>query len=320
MKNYNTQQSYRPASLQPPLPRAGTTGLQGELKRDISINSILELCKIKISLFAALSAATGCILVKSDLTPEILIPMLGVFFLACGAGALNQYQDRNTDILMLRTKSRPIPSGRIDALHALRIASLLFMAGFSMLALAGNLIALGLGIFAVIWYNFIYTYLKRKTAFAAVPGAVVGVIPPAIGWVTGGGKITDYELLAVCFFFFMWQIPHFWLLLLSYGEDFKTAQLPSLNSVFRWNQLKKITFIWMCAAAVSSLLIPFYGISTSNIVNFLLTSVAVWLVWQGVKVYRQKGEKLTYPLAFKNINIYMILVILILNIGCLLYL
>jgi protoheme IX farnesyltransferase len=281
------------------------------------ITPYLQLCKINIAFFAALSAATGFILAASDLNAAILAPVLGVFFLACGAGALNQYQERYTDALMLRTRSRPIPSGKIEALHARYISSLLLLTGLSILAITGHLIVLGLGLFAVIWYNLVYIHLKRKTAFAAVPGALTGCIPPAVGWVAGGGDPADYRLLALCFFYFMWQVPHFWLLLLSYDGDFKNTELPSLNRIFNWDQMVKVTSIWMSAAAVSLLLIPLYGVSTSNIINLLLCSAAVWLAWNGVKFYRQKDEKPSYLPAFKSINIYMLLVMLILNIGSL---
>jgi protoheme IX farnesyltransferase len=164
----------------------------------------IELCKIKISLFSALSAATGYILVSGELTAAISIPVMGVFFLACGAGALNQYQEKNIDALMVRTQSRPIPSDRIKMQHASYCATLLLVIGFLILSSLGNFAVIGLSVFAVIWYNLIYTYLKRITAFAAVPGAVTGAIPPAIGWVSGGGQVSDHGLLAICFFFFLY--------------------------------------------------------------------------------------------------------------------
>lgn len=275
----------------------------------------LELFKIRIALFAALSTATGSILVNAAVSAGTFISTAGVFLLACGAGTLNQFQERESDALMVRTQSRPIPSGRIKPVSALYAAVLLFMTGFLILSLAGNLIVSGLGIFAVIWYNLVYTYLKKITAFAAVPGALTGAIPPAIGWVTGGGDLADIRLTAICFFFFMWQVPHFWLLLLSHAEDFRKAQPPSLNKVFRWEQLIKITAVWMSAVAVSSLLIPFYGVTVSDTVAIMLVSGAGWLAWNSIMLYTQKDRNSVCSYTFRSINIYIVVVMLLLNIG-----
>jgi protoheme IX farnesyltransferase len=221
---------------------------------------------------------------------------------------------------MIRTQSRPIPSGRIKTQYAFYYSALLLITGFSILSFSEYFVVFGLAVFAVIWYNLIYTYLKRITAFAAVPGALTGAIPPAIGWVSGGGQITDHGLLAICFFFFMWQVPHFWLLLLSYDRDFRQAGLPAINNLFSSKQLTKISITWILAAATASLLIPLYGASTSNTGNLLLIAVAVWLAWNGLKVYRQREGQPIYLSTFKKINIYMILVMLVLNLSSLLQL
>ena len=282
------------------------------------VQSYLELFKIRIALFAALAAATGSILVNAAVSAGTFISAGGVFFLACGAGTLNQLQDRKSDAMMLRTQSRPIPSGRIKPAGALSAAAFLFIAGFLILSLTGNLIVSGLGIFAVLWYNLVYTCLKKITAFAAVPGAVTGAIPPAIGWVTGGGSLSDVRLAAICFFFFMWQVPHFWLLLLSHAEDFRKTQAPSLNKVFRRKQLTKITVVWMSAVAVSTLFIPFYGTAVSETVTIMLISAAGWLAWSSVALYRQKERKSVCKDAFRSINIYIIVVMLLLNAGSIL--
>ena len=95
--------------------------------------------------------------------------------------------------------------------------------------LMGHPLAALLGLITVVWYNGIYTPLKRVTAFAAIPGGVVGAIPPVIGWVSGGGDPTDARIIVVAFFFFVWQVPHFWLLLMRIGGDYERAGLPSLT-------------------------------------------------------------------------------------------
>ncbi|MBI5057361.1 MAG: protoheme IX farnesyltransferase [Nitrospirae bacterium] len=280
-----------------------------------SIRTSLELCKITLSFFSALSAATGFILAGTNSTFQIIFTVAGVFFLACGSCALNQYQERRTDALMDRTKNRPIPSGRMKPLHALFFSLILLLAGFLILGFTGSLPAFLLGGCAVVLYNGVYTYLKRKTAFASVPCAVIGAIPPAIGWFAASGKFPDHHILAVCFLFYIWQITHFWLLFLSHGSDYEKAGLPSLTKLFAGRQLERIVFIWLFATAVATLLTSLYGLFTSRAVNLLLFAVTIWLIWNGVKLVSRKNENtFVYRSAFNKMNTYILFVMSLLSV------
>ena len=277
------------------------------------IKTYLELCKVRLSFFSAFSAATGFILAGTNVTIQIMFTISGVLLLACGSCALNQYQERQIDSLMDRTKNRPIPSGRIKPLHALYFSLLLLLAGFSILIFTGSLPAFLLGVGAVLLYNGVYTYLKRKTAFASVPCAVIGAISPAIGWFAGGGQFPDRHILAVCFLFYIWQITHFWLLFLSHGKDYEKAGLPSLTKLFAGRQLERIVFIWLFATAVATLLTSLYGLFTSRAVNILLFAVAIWLIWNGIKLLSRKSQNVfAYRSAFIKMNTYILLVMTLL--------
>jgi len=275
----------------------------------------LELCRITLSLFSAFSSVTGYILAGSGVTLKTASVATGVFLLACGASALNQYQERRTDALMERTKGRPLPSGRITPVHALYFSLLLLFAGMSALILSDSLAAMLLGACAVILYNGLYTYLKRKTAFASVPCAVIGALAPAIGWFAAGGKFPDQRLTAVCFLFFIWQITHFWLLFLTHGRDYERAGFPSITHIFGGRQLERIVFVWIFATAVASVLAPFYGLTTSHGVNYLLCAVAIWHILNGIKFLSGTGNGFVYRLAFSRLNAYILLVMLLLSAG-----
>lgn len=213
---------------------------------------------------------------------------------------------------MDRTKQRPIPSKKIKPLRALFISMSLILAGSLTLLFGINLTALGLGLIALILYNGIYTYLKRITAVAVIPGALVGTIPPLVGWVAGGGSVFERKILAVAFFFFIWQVPHFWLILLNYGKEYEKAGLPSLTRVFDTSQLKRITFIWMLAAVVVCLMLMLFGIVNSNIINICLILAGLWLVHSAIRLLRTLNNELYSVLAFKGINLYAFTVILLL--------
>jgi len=277
------------------------------------IKAYLELCKINLSLFSALSAVTGFMLARHSLSADIFITAAGVFFLACGACALNQYQERSTDALMDRTKKRPLPSGRIKPLYALYFAIAILSSGFLIIAFTGSIPVFFLSVSAVVLYNGVYTYLKQRTAFASVPCAVIGALPPAIGWFAGGGEFPNQKILALCSLFYIWQLAHFWLLFLSHGADYKKAGLPSLTDVFSQKQLERIVFMWILSTAVACMLTPLYGLITTRIADLLLILVTVWLLWNEVKLIREKGNKFTYQFAFNRLNIYILLVMSLLS-------
>jgi protoheme IX farnesyltransferase len=272
------------------------------------------LCRMRISLFSSLSAATSFLIARSGPGPEMLPLATGVFLLACGSSALNQCQERTIDALMPRTRTRPIPSGRISPLGALCFSLALIFSGTLTLLLTGSVFAPLLGLAGVLWYNGFYTTMKRRTAFAAVPGALVGTITPAIGWVAGNGSLSDPRLLSLCFFFFMWQVPHFWLLLLDHGEEYEKAGLPSLTGIFARTQLLRIIFIWIFATAVSCLFISVTGMIRTPAVNYLLFGASLWLIWSGLTLLRrQAGERLA-SFTFRRINIYMLFVMVLLSV------
>ena len=275
---------------------------------------LLDLAKIRISLLATLSTATGYLLATGKITIHMLVPTGAVFLLACGSCALNQYQDREIDQLMERTKSRPIPSGRLNPEAALWISiGLILLGSLILLSGAGDL-AFALGIFSVFWYNVIYTPLKRKTAFAAIPGALVGAIPPALGWVIGGGRILDPRIGGVALFFFIWQMPHFWLLLLDFSEDYKRAGLPSITKIFSAKQIRRIIFIWLLSTGVSSLIIPLFGLLNSVFFCLLLVAVVSWLFWNTLIFLRSHDDKDALRATFMKLNIYAVLIISLLSV------
>ncbi len=227
------------------------------------------LFRLPVALFVACSAVTGQIAASSAVTELLFVTATGVFLLACGASALNQYQERDVDALMERTRHRPLPAGRVRARSALATSFAALLAGLALLGRSAPE-SFALGALAVVWYNGLYTPLKRRTAFAAVYGAPVGVAAPAIGWTAGGGSITDPRLAVLALLFFLWQDPHFSLLLLRSGDDYERAGLPSLTKIFPRELLSGITVLWFTAAATASLLLPLFGMVRAPMVYGLL--------------------------------------------------
>jgi len=275
-----------------------------------TIRSYLALGKAKIAFFASLSAAAGLLLANRPQGGALPALTAGVFLLAGGACALNQYQERDSDALMARTAGRPIPGGRVNPGRALCFSLVLIGSGSFVLFFTDSLAAPLLGLAAVFWYNGVYTRIKSRSAFAAIPGALVGAVPPAIGWMAGGGRLCDPALLALCFFFFMWQVPHFFVHLLAFGKEYEAIGRPSLTAVFTEAQLGRLVFQWLFAAAVSLQLIIVHGLIRSPVVLIALLSVSFWLAAMGIPLLRE-GASL-YPRVFKRINWFMLAVMLLL--------
>jgi len=273
----------------------------------------LELGKVRIASLATITMIAGYVLAIGGVSWPLLPLTIGVFFIACGSATINHIQDRDIDGHMQRTQARPLPSGRITMRYAVTVAVASLIVGTAMIWAAGNWVAALLGLVAVFWYNGVYTPLKRVTAFAAVPGGVVGAIPPIIGWAAAGGNPFDMRILAVAFFFFVWQVPHFWLLLLfTAGRDSEKAGLPSLTRLFDHDQLARITFMWIIATAMTCLLIPLFGIIATPWINLGFFAAGLWLVWKSSRILRVAGGMASFRLAFKHINLYVCWVIALL--------
>ncbi|MDO8896327.1 MAG: protoheme IX farnesyltransferase, partial [Bacteroidales bacterium] len=211
------------------------------IKEKLSL--LAEISKIKITFAVALTTIAGYLLAKGSFDAGLILPTLGIFILACGSSALNHVQDSDRDRLMKRTSNRPIPSGRISRSGALIVAIILSVLGSLLIYLGSDFVGFQLGLLALIWYNGIYTPMKRKTAFAVIPGSVIGAIPPVVGWVAGGGELFSSQALILAFFFFIWQVPHFWLLMLKYGDEYVKAGYPSITQLYDEKQIRYITFI-----------------------------------------------------------------------------
>jgi protoheme IX farnesyltransferase len=279
---------------------------------------MVELCKVKITFFVAVSTSVGYIIYSGKINLEMIAVAFGVFILASGSSALNEYQEREYDALMERTKNRPIPSGMISSNNALIISIAMLLAGSGIIYFVANFTSMLLGLLAFVWYNLIYTPLKRKNVMAVVPGSLIGAIPPVIGWTAAGGSPLDLHIITVALFFFIWQIPHFWLLLLIYGNDYSAAGFPTLTKKFSNSQLSRITFIWIAALAVSGLLIPISNVSPNIFSLLAIIFLGIWLLMDTRKILSHYLEKINFRKAFVTVNLYVLAIIIVISIDQLL--
>jgi heme o synthase len=267
-----------------------------------------RLTKISLAITSTLSAATGYVICLGTVDTGFTTSALGIFLVAMGSCALNQFQDRNIDAQMQRTRRRPIPAGELKPATALGIAAFLVASGLLLLAIYHGMLVAITALLAVFLYNGFYTYLKRVWAFAAVPGALIGALPPMIGWIAAGGDISDPRIVALAFFFFIWQVPHFWLLLSIYDKDYESVGFPSMMRVFSRRQFADLTFIWLLTAAASTLLLPLYGVISSPWICLALIVCCLWLAGKGIVILRKNLAPPSLWPIFRSINLYAVCV------------
>lgn len=273
-----------------------------------------EITKLRITIFVTITTIFGFIAATNSINIDFILPTLGILLLACGSAALNHFQERKTDALMDRTRNRPIPSGEISASSVLKISLFLIISGSLLLFIGSGLLALSFGLLNLIWYNGVYTPLKKISPLAIIPGSLVGAIPPIVGWLAGGGYLFDPQIVLISFFFFIWQIPHFWLLLMVLDKDYQKAGFPTLTQLFSQQQLGRITFIWIISTGVTGLLIPLFQISQNGFINYSLFFAALWLAFKSINLLQQTQEVSTFRFAFRSINYFALFVVIIVSI------
>jgi protoheme IX farnesyltransferase len=151
-----------------------------------------------------------------------------------------------------------------------------------------------------------------------VPGSIIGAIPPMVGWVAGGGQLSDPKLLILAFFFFIWQVPHFWLLMLKYGKEYSEAGYPSITSVIRKQEIKKATFMWTSATAVTAMMIPVSGLISTAFFKIAIVLASAWLIIVFAGLLKQKKDDFNPFYYFMRINYFVLIMIIALSIDPLL--
>ena len=273
------------------------------IKQVSLFSQTLILIKYRLSLSVVLSSVCSYLIafdIFSLITFSLLV--IGGFFVVGASNGFNQVIERRRDALMIRTSSRPIPSGVMTVNKALVICITLAMLGLSMLYLINFRTAL-FGLVSMIIYLGLYTPLKTLTPLSVFFGAIPGAIPFMLGWVavTNRFSIETGILFMIQFF---WQFPHFWAIGWVSHDDYKNAGFKMLPSGKRDNATAfQIVFysIWMII--VSSL--PYFNftgklsIGTYSLILILISGLI--MLYQALKLMRYKDKQNAIRLMYVSI-------------------
>ncbi|CAI9103393.1 OLC1v1001860C1 [Oldenlandia corymbosa var. corymbosa] len=180
-----------------------------------------ELSKARLSMLVVATSGTGYILGSGSAIDYVGLccTCAGTMMVAASANTLNQVYEIKNDSLMKRTRNRPLPSGRLTAPHAITWAASVGFAGTGLLAWQTNALAAGLAASNLVLYAFVYTPLKQIHPVNTWVGAVVGAIPPLLGWAAAAGEVTLKSMILPAALYF-WQIPHFMALAYLCRKDY----------------------------------------------------------------------------------------------------
>jgi len=207
-------------SPQHPTPEATRPGRRADF---------LTLTKPRLNLLVLFTTLAGVYIATPHGVDLVVLAhtLVGTALVAGGAAALNQAWERDTDSQMHRTRTRPLPGGRLQMGESVLFGVALSAVGLVELAFAVNAAATITAALTLLSYVVLYTPLKKRTSLSTIVGAIPGALPPVIGWAAATGTVTG-PALVLFGIMFMWQVPHFLAIAWLYREDYARAGLPLL--------------------------------------------------------------------------------------------
>jgi protoheme IX farnesyltransferase len=219
---------------------------------------------------------------------------------------------------MPRTAKRPIPAGEISSGLAFFVALVLILSG-ALLLFQNGWIPAFLGLLNVVFYNLIYTPLKAKSWLAILPGAIVGGVPPLIGWTSAGHSVFHPNAIFLFIFVCMWQLPHFWLLMIKYGKEYEKAGFSTISSILSELQIRRVVFFWGLITSLFLVFLPFFGFRLHPIMIAVLLVTNLFFIRQFYAYLFSERESGTVRKAFILINVYAMMIFIILAINVLFF-
>jgi len=247
----------------------------------------IELTKPRITWLILMSTAVGYFFGLDREAPfnwALLIhTLVGTGLIASGTAALNQWWERESDKLMRRTASRPLPMGLLTARRALWFGIALALAGAAELAIWVNVLSALLGAFTLAAYLFVYTPMKSRTHLSTVVGALPGAMPPLMGYAAASGLL-NREAWSLFFILFVWQFPHFLAIAWMYRDDYARAGIRMLPVVEPDGKSTSRQIILYATTLIPISLLPVMLGMSGKIYLVGAMILGLWFLYTGVRV------------------------------------
>jgi len=285
---------------------------QADTVRISVIQDFKEITKMRLALSVVFSSVAGYLLgVDAVSWSTLLLLSIGGYFMVGASNAFNQIIERDLDVLMDRTKNRPIPSGRMSVNTAFAIASIFTVLGVSVLYAINPKTAM-FGAISIFIYVSLYTPLKTKTPLAVFVGAIPGAIPFMLGWVaaTGDFGIEPGTLFMIQFF---WQFPHFWAIGWFLFEDYKKGGFFMLPTGKKDQGTAVQVVIYTIWTVVTSL-IPVFKVTgelyITPVSGVLILILGGFLLRYAIRLYKVRDSKTAKQLMLASVSYITLLQII----------
>ena len=266
------------------------------------VAAFVELTKPRIAFMLVLTAAAGFYVGNRGTFDLVLFAnaMIGILLLAFGVATLNQWLERRTDVLMDRTATRPLPTGKVTPTEALVFGSLLcFSAEVYLYFLVNPLTAL-LGVSVIIGYVLLYTPLKTRTSASTAIGAIPGAMPPLMGWTSSANEVS-IGAWALFAFLFLWQFPHFFAIASMYKEQYAKAGILMLPVVDPSGRITARQIVLFAIMTVPVSLAPFFLGFAGWIFLVAATIMGIWFLVESVRTARTKTPEMARRLLLVSV-------------------
>lgn len=200
-------------------------------RAETTMRDVLALTKPRLMSLVLCTTAGGIWLAGARVAAErSLLCLVGTTLAVAGAHTLNSWMERDSDALMVRTRQRPLPGGRIDPRLALALGVFWSLASVPVLWLGVNALTGLLGALALISYVLVYTPMKSRSPAALYVGALPGALPPLMGWTAVRDRL-EAPGVALFAILFVWQLPHFLAIAIACKEDYARASMKTVAHV-----------------------------------------------------------------------------------------
>lgn len=269
-----------------------------KMTKKSKLKTYMVFTKFRLSALVIVSALSGYLFVGGGWNINLLYLLIGGMLVTAASNGSNQIWEREFDILMKRTKDRPLPTGEMTGKEAYAVVIFSLVVGVTLLYFI-NLYSALLGIAAYVSYVFMYTPMKRKSPWAVFVGAIPGALPPMIGAVAVTG---EFGLIPGVLFFvqFVWQFPHFWAIAWVSFDDYKAGGFSLLPSKTGKSKNSAFQIVVYSLALIPFSLLP-WMLGITGIVSFVIALIlGLWFFFLSWKLFMTCDDKDARKLMFAS--------------------